>query len=83
MAQLTLTLRVVKPWWFRVAVYARAVPMVVRLLVSGQGPSDDEWRSFGDRCANWLKVEAVKHEGGRSEGPEPSTCRPVRPLLVH
>ena len=58
MAEITLTLRVVKPWWWSCAVWLSAMPLFARYALSGLAPTNEETDAFARRWAGRLRFVA-------------------------
>lgn len=58
MAEVTLQLRVTKPWWWTPAVWLAAVPIFVRYAFT-EGPPESVTNAFIDRWTKRIPIEAV------------------------
>lgn len=58
MAELSLQLRVVRPWWWRPAMLLAAVPIFIRYGLT-DGPPEHVVEGFARRWTRRLRIEVV------------------------
>ena len=56
--EISLKLRVVKPWWLTPASKAAIFAMSIKAAITNREPSDQECEAFGDWYARHLKIIA-------------------------
>lgn len=58
MAETTLTLKVVKPWWFGIVARLWIASLFVRGLFAGREITEADYKPFADWMGRQIKVEA-------------------------